>query len=83
VKQIIAFAHLLNDAEHMGAPLSWLQSQLQEANYPWVEIVIEADSTPTANTSGKGAQARRAYSNAMTSIKEVSKKLTSQKRAGS
>lgn len=79
-EQIISFAHLLNSAEHMETPLVWLQSQLMKANYPWVEIIIEADSM--ANTPGKRVEVRIAYSNAMTSIKEVAKKLTSQKRAG-
>jgi HD-GYP domain-containing protein (c-di-GMP phosphodiesterase class II) len=80
--QIVSFVHLLNNAEHMEEPLVWLQNQLQEANYSWVEIIIEVDSDTMAHNSGRGERAKRSYLHAMDSIKEVAGKLTTQKRAG-
>jgi HD-GYP domain-containing protein (c-di-GMP phosphodiesterase class II) len=80
--QIIAFAHLLNQAERMEEPLNWLQGQLQEGNYPWVEIVFEADPELSAQPSERGEKGKWVYSHAMTSIQEVAGKLTSQQRAG-
>ena len=80
--QIVAFAHLLNNADRQEEPLAWLLLQMQEGNYPWVEIVLEADSSLTAHTSERGEKARRTYSYAMTSIQEVAQKMTSQQRAG-
>lgn len=80
--QIIAFAHLLNQAERREEPLSWLQGQLQEGNYPWVEIVFEADPDLPAQPSDRGERGRWTYSHALTSIQEVAGKLTSQQRAG-
>ena len=80
--QIISFAHLLNQAEHREAPPGWLQEQLQKGNCSWVEIVFPADTGPVVQLSERGERARRAYSHAMTSMREVSVKLNSQQQAG-
>lgn len=81
-EQIVAFARLLNQAERKDEPLNWMQERLQEGNFPWVEIVIEADPDLDALPSERGERARQSYSHALTSIQEVAGKLTSQKRAG-
>lgn len=81
-KQIVAFACLLNQAERQDEPLNWMQGRLQEGNFPWVEIVIEADPDLVAQSFKRGERARQSYSHALTSIQEVAGKLTSQKRAG-
>ena len=81
--RIVAFAHLLNNAERQEEPLAWLLGELQEGNYPWVEIVLEADANLAPQpSSDRGEKARRTYSHAMTSIHEVAGKMTSQQRAG-
>jgi HD-GYP domain-containing protein (c-di-GMP phosphodiesterase class II) len=80
--QIVAFAHLINKVETQEEPLAWLLRQLQEANYPWVEIVVEADASLMALASERGQKARQTYSYAMNSIQEVATKMTSQQRAG-
>lgn len=80
--QIVAFARLLNQAERQDDPLNWLQGQLQEGNFPWVEIIFEADLDIAAQPSERGERARQSYSQALTSIQEVAGKLTSQQRAG-
>jgi HD-GYP domain-containing protein (c-di-GMP phosphodiesterase class II) len=81
-EQIVDFARLLNQAERQDDPLNWLQGQLQEGNFPWVEIVLEADPDLAAQPSERGERARQSYSHALTSIQEVAGKLTSQQRAG-
>lgn len=80
---IVAFAHLLNNAERREEPLAWLLGELQQGNFPWVEIVLEADPdlVPPPATE-RGERARRSYSHAMTSIREVAEKMTSGQRAG-
>lgn len=80
--RIIAFAHLLNQAERSPEPLGWLQGQLQDGDYPWVEIVFEVDTEPAAQPSELGQRGRWAYSHALTSVQEVAGKLSSQHRAG-
>ncbi len=80
--RIVAFARLLNQAERQEEPLRWLQERLQEEDCPWVEIVLDADPDVQAPASERGERARRTYSHAMTSIREVAGKLTSQQRAG-
>ncbi|MCU0582123.1 MAG: HD-GYP domain-containing protein, partial [Syntrophales bacterium] len=80
--RVIAFAQMLNQSERMDEPLGWLQGQLQGGDYPWVEIVFEADTNLPGEPFERGERGRWAYSHSLTSIQEVADKLTSQRRAG-
>lgn len=81
-EQIVSFANLLNKAENQKEPLIWLQIQLREENYFWVEIISDKDSHLIEQTVERGEKARWMYSSALTSIQEVAMKISSQKRAG-
>jgi len=80
--QIIAWAHLLNQAENKEEPLRWLQRQLQEGEYPWIEIIFDVDPNLSMQPSERREKGKWVYSHALTSIQQVVEKLASQQRAG-
>lgn len=79
---IASFINLLNRAEKQEEPLSWLFKQLEAENYTWVKILNEADTVFAEHTAERLERGRNAYSWAMTSINEVTTKISQQQRAG-
>jgi HD-GYP domain-containing protein (c-di-GMP phosphodiesterase class II) len=81
-QQILDFARLLNRAEHQGDPLTWLFEQLNEKVFSWIEIVQSTETNPPEEDFTRKEMARKNYAYALASVKEVSRKLVSQRRAG-
>ncbi len=63
LSDILAFVRLLNDMENRDDPLPWLRTELEQAHYPWVDVIdgsetesLEAIFTenPEAGPQGSG-----------------------------
>jgi HD-GYP domain-containing protein (c-di-GMP phosphodiesterase class II) len=80
--QALSFAHVLNDAEKREDPLAWLLEQRDAGKFPWVEIVSPPAGGEEKRTLARKKIARRTYSHALSSLKEVTGKITTEGRAG-
>ncbi len=96
-QDLLAFIHCLNDSENHDEPLELIKDFLEEHDVEWVEIV-ETQEIDELDQGEKGdkeeenpepqrpkeetKKGRREYSFALTSIREVSSKITQTKRAG-
>ena len=90
--KIIAFARLIDQADHHAEPAEWLKAQFKEESIKWVEIngdTIDPSNGPTPQADDapdepalKRAQARKQYSQVLGSVKEVSRKLSSNQNVG-
>jgi HD-GYP domain-containing protein (c-di-GMP phosphodiesterase class II) len=93
-KDCMAFARMVNRAERQQAPAQWLDDQLEENEYYWVEITeepvigLEEETSPIyagdteIDPQDRKEQARRTYSGALHAVKDVARKVLRQKRAG-
>lgn len=81
-EQIFSFARVLNKAERHQDSLAWLVEKLDEHTFPWVQVLNGREMVPQDHDLGLKEMARKTYRDAMTSIKEVSEKMTSQRRVG-
>jgi HD-GYP domain-containing protein (c-di-GMP phosphodiesterase class II) len=79
---IVDFFELLDAVERRENPPDWLIKQLQGKNASWVEILDEPDSSMIVHDPALSAIAKVTYSHALTSIKVMAEKLTSQTRVG-
>lgn len=91
---IIAFARFLDQAAKHSEPSEWLKVQLAENKFDWVDINMMnveqlSDSIPPDGEMPrqdemvvKTAQARKHYAHVLGSVKEVSRKLSSDRNAG-
>jgi HD-GYP domain-containing protein (c-di-GMP phosphodiesterase class II) len=91
---IIAFARFLDQADKHSEPSEWLKIQLEENKFDWVDInkmSVEQFSDPNLPSDEisrqdewvvKTAQARKHYAHVLGSVKEVSRKLSSDGNAG-
>ncbi|MDR2861451.1 MAG: HD domain-containing protein [Syntrophobacterales bacterium] len=80
--EVITFFTLLNKAEHMDDPGAWLQLQLEDDQYLWVEMLSDQDFAVTSRKPELEKIARGTYSTALTTIMALTGKLYSQKRVG-
>jgi len=80
--QILGFAHVLNDAEKQEDPLAWLLEQRDAGEFPWAEIISGPAAGEEERTLERKKIARRTYSHALSSLKEVSQKITTEGKAG-
>jgi len=90
-KEILEFGRILNESEQQKNPLNWFVEQLEEHGLIWVENIHELDTQLTEQVSGtesldqeqlRKAKAKESYFYALSSIKEVAEKVTSQKKVG-
>lgn len=84
IKQILFFMRLFDRAEYEPTPIAWLLTKLEDNDIRWVEFLtkeIQEDFAKDQNDTPK-ERARKHYTYALTSFKEVAQKLISQKRAG-
>lgn len=94
-EEIVVFINNLNKAEKQKDPLAWLQVQLDVDNCTWIELLVDqefyvpvAELEVVEDTSQKAGSmtmtsiARRAYSQALTSIQSMTGKLTLRKQVG-
>jgi len=80
--QVLRFGRLLNRAEIEEDPVVWLIKKLKAGAFQWVEIVDIPDEVSQERDPERKEMARRTYANALTSVKEISQKITSQSGAG-
>lgn len=80
-EQVLTFARLLNYAEREEEPLAWLGQKLEEG-FPWAQIVYGPTESLPEDAYERKQRGRKTYSCALTSLKEVTQKLSSQRRAG-
>ncbi len=90
--EVITFARLMDEAEQHAAPPDWLKEQLEHNGIKWVDIngnavaqsnepATQADEAPDELELKRG-QVRKQYSNVLGSLKEVSRKLSSNMNVG-
>jgi len=81
VDQVLVFSRLLNNAAKEKEPLPWLNHKLAQGPFPWVEIKASS-GTIEENDDELKEMARKTYSYALSSVKEVSRKIAFQGRSG-
>jgi len=90
--KIIAFARLIDQAGQQAGPTEWIERRFDQEGIKWVDINAknvgrpndpfpETDGTPD-ELALKKAQARKQYSQVLGSVKEVSRKLSSNQNVG-
>jgi HD-GYP domain-containing protein (c-di-GMP phosphodiesterase class II) len=90
--QTILFARLIDQAGQHAGPTQWLKVQLEKTGIKWVDFNVETidkssgpssqpDDAPDEQAFKRG-QARKQYSQVLGSIKEVSRKLSSNQNVG-
>lgn len=80
IEQVLAFARILNQAEHHENPAAWIAQRLEGEAFPWVEIV-HGQVLPEEDLKLK-ERARRTYFYALASVKEIGNKIFSQRPVG-
>lgn len=84
--EILSFMHLLGSAEQKPEPLAWITDGLEAANIQWVELIKKTErSQDDSDASYKDKaermeRARKDYTYAKASLKDVAQKLTDGKR---
>jgi len=82
IEQVLTFARLLNTAVKEEEPLIWLDKRLAENSFAWVEIVYLPEPIQEEDREEQKEMARKTYSYALSSVKEVSQKIAAQNRSG-
>ncbi len=82
IEEILTFTRLLNNAEKEEDPLPRLRQKLAEGSFQWVEIDYLPETIQEEYNEELKEIARKTYSYALSSVKEVSQKIASQGRAG-
>ncbi|MBN1662726.1 MAG: HD domain-containing protein [Deltaproteobacteria bacterium] len=79
-EDVLAFSRLLDDSIKDGDPLSWLDQQLREEKYSWVQLFRKHDDDEASDgesADGKRYEkARQTYFHAVETVKEVANKLS-------
>ena len=81
VDQVLALSRLLNNAAKEKDPLPWLSHKLAQGPFPWVEMEVSSGDIDD-NEDELKEMARKTYSYALSSVKEVSQKIVFQGRSG-
>jgi HD-GYP domain-containing protein (c-di-GMP phosphodiesterase class II) len=79
-ENILRFARILNIALEKENPIVWIIEELKKKAFSWVEI-LQIPNTKEQDYERK-EMARKTYSYALTSVKEVAQKINSQRQAG-
>jgi HD-GYP domain-containing protein (c-di-GMP phosphodiesterase class II) len=69
------FARILDHAERQEDPFSWLSEKLDGQAFSWVEVLPYSDVSREERDRKRKEMARRTYTYALSSVKEVSQKL--------
>ncbi|MDY6853358.1 MAG: HD-GYP domain-containing protein [Thermodesulfobacteriota bacterium] len=82
-ESILSFIRTLNKAEEQEDPLDWLVTQLSKRNeFSWIQIEKGRKAGSQERDLERKELTRRTYFSALTSLQEVSDKLSSQKNVG-
>ena len=80
--RILSMVRLLNNAELQEHPLPWLLQQISRDGFPWVEIVPHSETSFQEPDLQRKEKVRMTYAHALTSVREVTEKIDSKRRAG-
>ncbi len=81
IDQILTFTRLLNNAAKKEDPLSWFSQKLSRESFSWVDIISPPPTEQQETDEKLKEVARETYTYALSSVKEVSEKISSQGRA--
>ncbi len=82
IEQILFFIRILNQSESEKESVSWLRQMLIEKEISWVEVMGSKDKSSDDCDEEMKAMARKTYSYAISSVKEISRKISTQGRSG-
>jgi HD-GYP domain-containing protein (c-di-GMP phosphodiesterase class II) len=80
--KFIEFTRMLNHAEQKEDPSAWIEEQIKAKEYSWAEMVRATEGIPQERDLERKEIAKRTYACAMESIREVSEKIATNRRAG-
>ncbi len=81
-RQACELARTITAGQTADNPLEYLQENLSGGSFPWVELILEPQSSGGVSYSGKNEIAHQAYSHAYNSIKEVVREIQTNDKAG-
>ena len=81
-KRILGLARLLNDAGGKDDSLAWIVERLEQGNFSWVELLQLPKEEAADDQNGRAVMARKTYTYALTSVKEVAEKINAERKAG-
>jgi HD-GYP domain-containing protein (c-di-GMP phosphodiesterase class II) len=79
---LILFTRLLNNSVSQGNPPQWLEKMLQEKGFSWVKVLREQKESPPDLVLQRKEKAKKAYIDAVVTVKEVANKVSHQGIAG-
>ena len=82
LEKILAFFRLLIQCIEHKSPALWLSEQVGGIRFPWVSIVQEKGLRRRQSDPGIQKRARTAYFSSLTSVKQVSQRMSVQGYAG-
>lgn len=82
IEQVLEFIRLLNSSKEDEDPLVWLVTRLEDRAFSWIEFIGDSDTSAKVQNEASKELARKSYSCALASLKEVSQKIVSESRAG-
>ncbi len=82
LEQVLGFSRLIDQAVKEKNPVQWLHEKFSKEAFPWVEISAGSEPPDPENEDQIRDIAQKTYSYALTSLKEVSRKIVTQDRAG-
>lgn len=82
LKSILGLACLLNDAGEKEDSLTWIVERLEQGNFSWVELLQLPKKEAADGEAGRAVMARKTYTYALTSVKEVAEKINAERKAG-
>jgi HD-GYP domain-containing protein (c-di-GMP phosphodiesterase class II) len=81
MEEMIAFIRILIQSAEKEAPASWLEKQLDVAKWPWLRI-LKGLEVERGSDKDLREKARNTYFHALTSVKDVVQRISSQGHAG-
>ena len=81
-ENLLCFARILNIAGKKEDPLDWIVKELRTKTFSWVEIFQMPNAEPQEQKIQRKDMARKTYTYALTSVKEVAQKINTKRQAG-
>ncbi len=71
-----AFIRILNDSAVQDAPYDWLEKQLKQSGFSWVEVSKEREEDVLTHDELRKERAQHAYFNSLNTVREVAEKAS-------
>lgn len=81
-EDLIPFTRLLNNSVSRDNPPQWLEQMLEEKGFSWVKLLKEQKDSPPDIVLKRKEKAKRAYIDAVVTVKEVANKVSRRGIAG-